>query len=128
MFGQELRLPLDLATGRLPDEELPPTKVDQSSKVSGRGPFTVLEALSDVTYKINGGARRWTIVVHVDCLWAFDDPGPFTWDPGEDEEVKRDHCEENQTPSTSRGRCSCAIAFPPAHQVAKEAGRLCQGE
>ena len=121
MFGRELRLPLDLVTGRQLGEELPSTTlkyvatlqrrtevtrqcVAQNLRVAGQamalwyqqrshdasyavgdkvwlhnprrkrglapkiqspweGPFTVLEALLDVTYKIKGGARRRTMVV-----------------------------------------------------------------
>lgn len=47
------------------------------------GPYTVLQALSGVTYKISGGARRRPLIVRVDRLWTYAEPGQFTWGHGD---------------------------------------------
>ena len=143
MLGRELRLPLDLATGRPPGEELPASEPEYVAALHQRmeaarhqatrnlrmageamargylrrardakysagdkvwlhnprrkrgrapklqspweGPYTVEQPLSDVTYRIKGGARGRRLVVHVDRLWAFPGPGHFSW--GQEEPV-----------------------------------------
>lgn len=144
MFGRELRLPVDLATGRPPDVSLPTVTSDyavalQESmvevhrrvrgklKVAGQsmkevydrrkrdvrysvgdrvwlhnprrkrglspklqspweGPYTVIAALSDVTYRIRRGRKRPS-VVHTDRLWRYHGPGRYSWGHGEEEDV-----------------------------------------
>lgn len=46
---------------------------------SWEGPYTVEQPLSDVTYRIKGGPKGRRLVVHVNRLWAFPDPGQFSW-------------------------------------------------
>jgi len=143
MFGREIRLPIDLATGRPPDEKLPTVqsqyavalqrrlddtrqRVSGHLKLAGRamwqqyrqrvreakylpgdrvwlhnprrvrglspklqspweGPYEVLEALSDVTYRLASvGASRRPKVVHVDRLWRYAEGGTFSWDDSEE--------------------------------------------
>lgn len=137
MLGRELRLPLDLVTGRPPGEELPASEPEYVAAVQQRmevtrqratgnlrmagetmargylrrardakysagdrvwlhnprrkrglspklqssweGPYTVEQPLSDVTYRIKGGPKGRRLVVHVNRLWAFSDPGQFSW-------------------------------------------------
>lgn len=136
MFGRELRLPIDLATGRPPDVDLPTVtsgfaaalqerfaevhhrvrgklraasqamkglydrRVREASYAVGEkvwlhnprrrrglspklqspweGPYTVIAVISGVTYKIQRGRRRPSIV-HVDRLWRYHGPGHYTW-------------------------------------------------
>ena len=136
MLGRELRLPVDLATGRPPQEEATPLATSYAQALqesmksvhdharrhlntSGRsmkaryddqareavfeagdrvwlhnprrkkglspklqspweGPYDVIEALSDVTYRIRHGTKR-SRVVHVDRLWKYREEGVFSW-------------------------------------------------
>lgn len=50
------------------------------------GPYDVVEALSDVTYRIRRGTQR-TKVVHVDRLWRYRGEGVFTWQGEDDDEI-----------------------------------------
>jgi len=137
MFGREMRLPVDLTTGRPPDENLPTVETDYAEALQRRlddtrrrvsdslrltghsmwrryqlrvrdagylpgelvwlhnprrkrglspklqspweGPYTIIEALSDVTYRISPGEGRRRRVVHVDRLARYAGPGNFTW-------------------------------------------------
>ncbi|XP_069972229.1 uncharacterized protein [Penaeus vannamei] len=46
------------------------------------GPYTVVERISAVTYRITpAGSSRRTKVVHVDRLWRHSGKGVFTWGP-----------------------------------------------
>jgi len=46
------------------------------------GPYTVVERISAVTYRIApAGSGRRTKVVHVDRLWRHSGKGMFTWGP-----------------------------------------------
>jgi len=140
MFGHEIRLPVDLATGKPPDEGLPVPhteyvrtlqrrmeetrhRASQHLKIAGQamgrrynerardavyshgdqvwfhnprkrpgkspklqspweGPYTVVERISAVTYRIApAGSGRRTKVVHVDRLWRHSGKGMFTWGP-----------------------------------------------
>ena len=144
MLGRELRLPVDLATGRPPQEEETPLATDYAQalqesmvKVHGNarrhlvisghsmkaryddqareavftagdrvwlhnprrrkgfspklqspweGPYEVVEALSDVTYRIRRGTQR-SKVVHVDRLWRYRGEGVYTWQGEDDDEL-----------------------------------------
>ena len=152
MFGREIRLPLDLTTGRPPGAVLPESapeyvvtlrermeatrqRVAQNLQLAGQamfrwylqrargaqyaagdlvwlhnprrkrglapklqssweGPYTVKTALSDVTYRLQGGPRNRVVVVHVDRLCPYHDTGQFTWDSvegaGEDRDLASD--------------------------------------
>ena len=137
MFGREMRLPVDLTTGRPPSESLPTVetdyaralqrrmegtrkKVSDSIRLAGQsmwrryqqrvrdasyrpgervwlhnprrkrglspklqspweGPYTVVEALSDVTYRISPGVGKRRRVVHVDRLARYPEKGTFMW-------------------------------------------------
>ncbi|KAG7156436.1 hypothetical protein Hamer_G006200 [Homarus americanus] len=157
MLGHELRLPVDLLTGRSPNEELPEEtisyvkgllerlteihhqvrgalefsgevmkrnqdvkasqvcykdgdkvwlynplrKKDQSPKLQSpwEGPYTALECLSDVAYRIRGRGSAQPKVVHANRLWQYHGPGQYTW---EDSEEKPPTTEENQTGDPGR--------------------------
>ena len=144
MLGREIRLPVDLITGRPPDEELPTARTsyavalqerlleahhqvrqnlkfagesmkrlyDRGTKSTGftegdlvwlhnprrrkglspkllspwEGPYTVLESISEVTYRIRRGPRYRAKIVHVDRLWRYYGPGQYTWGPGGDDD------------------------------------------
>lgn len=137
MMGRELRLPVDLTTGRPPDEELPTVATDYAialqerlveahHQVRGRlklageamrhrydrgsraaefavgdkvwlynprrrkglspklqspweGPYTVIEKVSEVTFRIRRGQRGKPKIIHADRLWRYHGPGKFTW-------------------------------------------------
>ncbi|XP_045126531.1 protein NYNRIN-like [Portunus trituberculatus] len=109
MCGRELRLPVDLVTGRPPDEDLPTTvtqyatalqdrlrevhhQVRGNLKVSGEAmkdrydrratapPFSEGDqVISDVTFRIRQGPRKRALVVHADRLWGYHGPGNFSW-------------------------------------------------
>ncbi|KAG7164273.1 hypothetical protein Hamer_G003421 [Homarus americanus] len=42
------------------------------------GPYTVVERLSDVTYRIIGRRKAQPKVVHVNRLWQYHEPGQYT--------------------------------------------------
>ncbi|XP_076055306.1 uncharacterized protein LOC143033707 [Oratosquilla oratoria] len=108
MFGRELHLAVDLATGRPPDEELPTCTTEYAVKIQQRpddnrrkvstsskrglspkfqsareGPYTFQEALSEVTYCISPRVGEQNKVVHVDRLWKYTGPGTFIWNAEE---------------------------------------------
>ena len=43
------------------------------------GPWDVVEALTDVTFRIRRGPRQRSRVVHADRLWAYHGRGNYTW-------------------------------------------------
>ncbi|KAK3889074.1 hypothetical protein Pcinc_006949 [Petrolisthes cinctipes] len=117
MLGHELHLPVDVLMGRLPGEELPTDtssyakhlqerhaevhhqwKKGQSPKLQSPwdGPYTVLDCLSEVTYRIRGGRKSRLRVVHVNRLWQYHGQGQYSWDGSEescspaDEDVEED--------------------------------------
>ncbi|KAK3895061.1 hypothetical protein Pcinc_001229 [Petrolisthes cinctipes] len=117
ILGHELRLPVDVQMGRPPGEELPTDtssyakhlqerlaevyhqrKKGQSPKLQSPWdrPYTVLDRLSDVTYRIRGGRKSRPRVVHVNYLWQYHGPGQYSWDGSEescspaDEDVEED--------------------------------------
>ena len=47
------------------------------------GPYSVVEVISSITYRIRKGQRGRTLVVHVDRLWCYHGPGNYTWGHGE---------------------------------------------
>lgn len=158
MLGRELWLPVDLATGRPPDANLPTVTSGYASalqddmtevhrqvrsclKVTGlamkqrydqhmrdtsyvegdkvwlynpqrkkglspklqspwQGPYTILEPISSVTYKIRLGGGR-AHVVHVDRLWRYHGPGCYSWghgqgsDGSEDEDLEEEPGEDD---------------------------------
>ena len=156
MLGREIRLPVDLITGRPPDEELPTVSTeyavalqerlaeahhqvrhnlkfagesmkrlyDRGTKSAGftegdlvwlhnprkkkglspklqspwEGPYTVVEPVSEVTYRITRGSRCRPRIVHVDRLWRYYGPGQYTWGSGDDddEDEEESGCEEPQ--------------------------------
>ena len=141
MLGRELRLPMDLVTGRPPDDEAPTVRTEYAVALQERltevhhqvrnnlqfageamkrqydrrtrtasfvegdqvwlhnpcrrkglspklqspweGPYTVVEKITEVTFRIRGGVRARPKVVHVDRLWRYHGPGHYTW--GSDE-------------------------------------------
>ena len=46
------------------------------------GPWEVVEALTDVTFRIRRGAKQRSRVVHSDRLWNYTDRGQYTWEEG----------------------------------------------
>jgi hypothetical protein len=154
MLGHELRLPLDLLTGRPPDEELPGNpqqfvkelqenlaevhhQVRENLKFTGNvmkryhdvkahkvcytesdrvwfynpqrkkgqspklmspweGPYTVVDRLSDVTFRIKGGPRAKCKVVHANRLWKYHGPGHYTWTVPVAEPASSDADDETQ--------------------------------
>ncbi|XP_045137379.1 uncharacterized protein LOC123519856 [Portunus trituberculatus] len=138
MFGREMWLPLDLATGRPPGEELPQTapefvaalqqrmeatwrQVSSNLRHKGQamtrwyqmrardaqygvgdrvwlynlrkkrglapklqsyweGPYTILQRLTTVTYKLGDVTSRPPRIVHVAPLWTAVEEEHFTWD------------------------------------------------
>ena len=164
MLGRELRLPLDLVTGRPPGEELPSSELEYVAAMRQRmevtrqqatrnlrmageamargylrrardakysagdrvwlhnprrkrglspklqspweGPYTVEQPMSDVTYRIKGGARGRRLVVHVDRLWTFLGSGQFSW--GQEE------------PAAAARAAGDAEEVPPAGSVVSE--------
>ncbi|KAK8382621.1 hypothetical protein O3P69_015444 [Scylla paramamosain] len=92
MCGRELRLPVDLVTGRPPDEDLPTTITQYATALQDRlrevhhqlqspweGPYVVEKVISDVTFRIRQGPRKRALVVHADRLWGYHGPGSFSW-------------------------------------------------
>ena len=53
---------------------------------SWEGPYEVVDALSDVTYRIRRGTQR-SKVVHVDRLWRYRGEGVYTWQGEDDDEM-----------------------------------------
>lgn len=138
MLGRDLRLPVDLATGRPPEDTPTSINVPFSQSLQNRlitahahargqmraagyemkarydmraeepvyrvgdqvwlynprrkqglspklqspweGPWKVIEALTDVTFRIRRGPRQHSRVVHADRLWAYHGRGSYTWD------------------------------------------------
>ena len=54
------------------------------------GPYTVLAALTDVTYRLRGGPRDRVVVVHVDRMCPYHSGGHFTWEENEGAGEDRD--------------------------------------
>ncbi|KAG7178169.1 putative pol Retrovirus-related Pol polyprotein from transposon-like 20 [Homarus americanus] len=48
------------------------------------GPYTVVEHLSDVTYRSKGGRKAQQKVVHFNRLWQYHGPGQYTWEVSEE--------------------------------------------
>lgn len=152
MLGREIRLPVDLVTGRPPDEELPTVTTDYAVtlqkrleevhhhvrsqlKFSGEsmrrhydrnskaakfqagelvwlhnpkrkkglspklqsaweGPYTIVERVTEVTFRIRRGQGRPKIV-HADRLWKYRGDPHYTWDQDEARKKVDPHCEED---------------------------------
>ena len=80
------------------------------------GPYTVLDCVSDVTYRIRLGSHGRPKVVHSDKLWRYYGPGSYSWDsssgvdpptPGpaisDEEELDELHEEEDGLASVMEG-------------------------
>ncbi|KAG7176885.1 hypothetical protein Hamer_G000082 [Homarus americanus] len=65
----------------------PLQKKGQSPKLQSpwEGPYTVVERLSDVTYRIRGRRKAQPKVVHVSRLWQYHGPGQYTWEDAEEQ-------------------------------------------
>ncbi|KAG7175851.1 hypothetical protein Hamer_G009876 [Homarus americanus] len=79
----------------------PQRKKGQSPKLQSlwEGPYTVVERLSDVTYRIRGRRKAQPKVVHVNHLWQYHGPGQYTW---EDSEKQPPTTDEDQTEDPGR--------------------------
>ena len=58
----------------------------QSSKLQmpWKGPYTIVEEISDIHYRIGHGPTKGEKVVHTNYLWRYAGPGSFTWTRSED--------------------------------------------
>ncbi|KAG0718414.1 hypothetical protein GWK47_000798 [Chionoecetes opilio] len=67
----------------------PRRKKGQSPKLQSpwEGPYTVVEVISDVTFRIRRLPRRRTMVVHADRLWRYYGSGHYSWEDGTERDV-----------------------------------------
>ncbi|KAG7158852.1 putative Integrase zinc binding domain-containing protein 1 [Homarus americanus] len=65
----------------------PLRKKGQSLKLQSpwEEPYTVVERLSDVTYRIRGRRKAQPQVVHVNRLWQYHGSGQYTWEDSEEQ-------------------------------------------
>ncbi|KAG7176718.1 hypothetical protein Hamer_G015547 [Homarus americanus] len=79
----------------------PVLKKGQSPKLQSpwEGPYTVVERLSDVTYRIKGRRKAQSVVVHVNRLWQYHGPGQYTWEDSVEQPPTTD---EDQTGDPGR--------------------------
>ncbi|KAK3893578.1 hypothetical protein Pcinc_002643 [Petrolisthes cinctipes] len=76
----------------------PQRKKGQSPKLQSPwvGPYTALDRLLDITYRIQGGRKSRPRVVHVNRLWQYHGSGQYSCDGSEescspaDEDVEED--------------------------------------
>ncbi|XP_063889733.1 uncharacterized protein LOC135116311 [Scylla paramamosain] len=52
---------------------------------SWEGPYTVVEPISEVTYRITRGSHCQLRIVHINRMWRYYGPGQYTWGPGGDD-------------------------------------------
>ncbi|KAK8381385.1 hypothetical protein O3P69_018454 [Scylla paramamosain] len=111
MFGRELRLPVDLATGRPPDVSLPTVTFGYAAALQehlvevhrlARGKLKVAgQAMKEIYDRRMRNVRaitRWKrpSAVHVDRLWRYHGPGRYSWGHSrEDEDVSPSSSDED---------------------------------
>ncbi|XP_063849529.1 uncharacterized protein LOC135093868 isoform X2 [Scylla paramamosain] len=159
MLGRELRLPVDLVTGRPPDQSLPTVttsyplalqeslsevhrqvrdifqmagqamkqyydrRMREASYSAGdvvwlyntrrkrglspklqspwEGSYKMVDAVSNVIYRICRGHRGCKLVVHVDRLWRYHGPGYYTWGRGEANKTEEEGRQDGREPAVT---------------------------
>ncbi|KAG7169933.1 hypothetical protein Hamer_G019750 [Homarus americanus] len=153
MLGHELWLPVALLTERPPDEELPEETISyfsgevmklnhdvkasqvwlyiplwkkgQSPKLQSpwEGPYTVMERLSDVTYRIRERRKTQPKVVYVNRLWQYHGPGQYTWEVSEEQSPTTDK-DLTRYPGRTQGRTD--LGNPTRVQEEEHRSRLAE--